>query len=229
MNRKSSGAVEVASGVETLIHRLRDEGVADGRAKAANIINEAEETAARTIAQAEQEAQRIVSQARDDAERLQAAGRDALHDAARDALLGLRTQLAQRFTGEVKRLVGEEVEKKELLEKLILEIASRVKPEADEAEALEILLPQNVVGLDELTREPEELEHGKLTYFVRLIGREMLRQGVSFGVADDEHRGIRVQLKDEGVTLDLSDEAIAAVLLEHLQPRFRALLEGIVK
>jgi V/A-type H+-transporting ATPase subunit E len=31
------------------------------------------------------------------------------------------------------------------------------------------------------------------------------------------------------VVLDLSDQAVAAALLEHLQPRFRALLEGVVK
>ena len=30
-------------------------------------------------------------------------------------------------------------------------------------------------------------------------------------------------------TIHLTDEAIAALLLEHLQPRFRAILEGIVK
>jgi len=31
------------------------------------------------------------------------------------------------------------------------------------------------------------------------------------------------------ITIDLTDEAIAALLLQHLQPRFRAVLEGIVK
>jgi len=34
---------------------------------------------------------------------------------------------------------------------------------------------------------------------------------------------------DKDISLDLTDEAIAALLLEHLQPRFRAILEGIVK
>ena len=31
------------------------------------------------------------------------------------------------------------------------------------------------------------------------------------------------------IKIDLTDEAIAALLLQHLQPRFRAVLEGIVK
>jgi V/A-type H+-transporting ATPase subunit E len=41
-------------------------------------------------------------------------------------------------------------------------------------------------------------------------------------------RGIRVRLKDEELELDLSDRAIADLLLEHLQPRFRAVMEGQV-
>jgi V/A-type H+-transporting ATPase subunit E len=38
-----------------------------------------------------------------------------------------------------------------------------------------------------------------------------------------------VRLVDRDVVLDLSDRAVADVILEHLQPRFRALLEGVVK
>jgi V/A-type H+-transporting ATPase subunit E len=41
--------------------------------------------------------------------------------------------------------------------------------------------------------------------------------------------GLRVRLVDKEVILDLSDRAVADAILEHLQPRFRALLEGIVK
>ena len=36
-------------------------------------------------------------------------------------------------------------------------------------------------------------------------------------------------MKDEDIVLDLTDEAVAGLLLLHLQPRFRAILEGIVK
>ena len=40
---------------------------------------------------------------------------------------------------------------------------------------------------------------------------------------------MKVFLKNEQVEIDLSEKAIASMLLEHLQPRFRALLEGVVK
>jgi V/A-type H+-transporting ATPase subunit E len=40
--------------------------------------------------------------------------------------------------------------------------------------------------------------------------------------------GIRIVMKDSGVVVDLTDAAVADVILRHLQPRFRAMLEGVV-
>ncbi len=222
-------AVHVSSGVEALIQRLRDEGVESGRAQAEKIVVDAETRAGWILKQAEEDAGRIRKQAREEAERLQRSGREALNAAARDALLTMKAQLNQRFAGEVRRLVGGETRKKELLEKMILEVVGQARQDADRAEAAQVLLPREVIGLEELSRHPEELEKGELTQFVRLINGKLLREGVTLGVAEEEDGGLRVQLTDEGVVLDLSDKAIAEVLLQHLQPRFRALLEGIVK
>ncbi len=230
-NRRSrrDTPVEVASGVEELIARLRDEGVQNGRTQAEQIVSQAQAKAEATVKQAQEEAEQIVSKARKEADNLQRAGHQALELAFRDTVLALRTQLAQRFTGEVRRLVGEEQQKQELLEKMILEIAGGVREEVAQSEQVEVLLPRKVAGLAELSRNPEELEQGILTQFVRLTSQDMLRQGISFGVAKDNQGGLRIQLVDREISLDLSDRAVADAILEHLQPRFRALLEGVVK
>ena len=57
----------------------------------------------------------------------------------------------------------------------------------------------------------------------------MLRAGVTFSAADDMTAGLRVRVQDKDVTFDLTEAAVAGLLLQHLQPRFRAILEGIVK
>ena len=228
MTEKDS-AVHISSGVEALIERLREEGVARGRAEAEKIVREAEARATWIVNQAEEEAEHIRKQAREESDHLKRAGDEALNVAARDALLSLKSQLTQRFTVEVRRLVGIETRKQEVLQQLILEVAGRVKEQAAAARDVEVLLPGDVVGFEELSRNPEELEKGILTHFVKLTGDELLREGVTLGVARDGRGGIRLRLKEEGVMLDLSDEAVAGVILEHLQPRFRALLEGIVK
>lgn len=227
--RSSDMPVEVASGVEALIARLRDEGVASGRAQAEQMVGEAESRAKAIVQQAQTEADQILAQARQEAENFERAGRQALEVAARDTMLSLKMQVNQRFTGEVRRLVGAEVQKPELLQKLILEVVGRAKEEIGDAKAVEVLLPRNVAGLEELSHNPEELEQGILTYFIRLITQDLLREGVAFGIAKDNQGGLRVRLVDQEVVLDIGDRAIADVLLQHLQPRFRALLEGIVR
>jgi V/A-type H+-transporting ATPase subunit E len=57
----------------------------------------------------------------------------------------------------------------------------------------------------------------------------MLREGVTFAVGEAEQRGIRVRLVGQDLEVELTDETVARLLLTHLQPRFRALVEGIVR
>ena len=90
-------------------------------------------------------------------------------------------------------------------------------------------LPRDVVGLDDLRRNPEELKEGSLTHFVAATAGVMLREGLVFSRAEGSQSGIRVKLLDSGVSIDLTEQAVAELLLAHLQPRFRALLEGVVK
>ncbi len=222
-------AVKVSSGVDALIQRLRDEGVADGQARAEKIVAEAEARAKWLINQANEEAEQTLSSAKKEAQQLQKSGTEALQVAARDAMLDLKTRLMARFTGEIQRLVTAEMEKEALLQRLILEVAGRVREDVDQSKEVELLLPKDIVGLEELTRNPEELAHGTLTHFIRVSAVDLIRQGITFKIADDDRGGIRIVLKDQAVILEFTDEAVAQLLLLHLQPRFRALVEGIVK
>lgn len=99
----------------------------------------------------------------------------------------------------------------------------------DESPAMEILLPPGVVALDELRRSPEELREGSLSHFVLSVANTVLRDGVTFRTADDLNGGIRISLREGEIRVDLTPEGVAEVLLEHLHPRFRAILEGTVK
>lgn len=225
---KAEQAQRVAHGVEALIERLRVDGVAAGRDEAQRIINEAEQQAGQILEQARSEAQALRQAARAEAERFERSARDALEVATRDALLALKAQLAERFTGQVQRLVAESLHTPEVLERMILEVAGRERPLVDGAARVEILLPREVIDLEALSRHPEQGENDPITELVRAVNQDLLREGVIFGEAEGEQHGLRLRLTDEGVVLDLTDRAIAEVLLAHLQPRFRALLDGIV-
>jgi V/A-type H+-transporting ATPase subunit E len=52
---------------------------------------------------------------------------------------------------------------------------------------------------------------------------------VALEVTPETRPGIRIRLVDRDVEIDLTDASVAALLLQHLQPRFRAFLEGMVR
>ncbi|NJO38956.1 MAG: hypothetical protein HC871_16845 [Rhizobiales bacterium] len=217
------------SGVDALVARLRDEGVAAGRAEAADILKRARGEAKEIVDRAATEARVHLEAARKEADAYGAAGEHALQAAMRDTVLGMKAQLMARFTTDVQRLVSQELKDPDLLRRMILQIAGRAGEGIGPDEKFEVILPEAAVGLDELRRNPDELEHGPLTRFALGLSAEMLRTGVSLSAAADRRAGIEVQVSDGRLVIDLSDEAVAALLLQHLQPRFRAILEGIVR
>ena len=163
-------------------------------------------------------------------EALKAAGEAALEVAARDALLDLRAQMTSRLSDEVIRLLSRVTLDEDLLRQMILEIVGRARKSAgvDAAKRVQVILPEEVIGIEELRKKPEELKEGTLTHFVVALAGEMLRKGVEFTTAPGFH-GIKVRLVDSDVEVDLTDDAIAGIMLAHLQPRFRAVMEGIVR
>jgi V/A-type H+/Na+-transporting ATPase subunit E len=224
-------AAGTTSGLEALIARLRDEGVMAGRAEAEQLVADAQARAHKIVQKADADAKSLVDAAQREAENLKRAGEEALNVAARDTVLELKDQLAKRFAEQVVKTVSAATRDPALLERMILEIVGRARIEGgvDQAREVEVILPRDAIGLDELRRRPEEMQQGSLALFVAATSGEMLREGVTFARSEDEEGGIRLQLKDRSVSIDISDRAVADAILVHLQPRFRALLEGVVK
>ena len=219
----------IASGVEALIERLRDQGVSAGQARAEEVVAEAQQRAREVLQEARQEAERVLKQARADAADLERAGHDALRAASRDAVLSLKNNLIKRFSADVKRLVSAELSKVEVLQRMIVEIAGHARESTRESDRLRILLPSTAIDLEQVRRHPDEYTDNPLTKFVLDAANDMLRDGVTLADSSGQRPGLRVQVGEDGVVLDLTDEAIAGLLMEHLQPRFRAMLDGVVR
>ncbi len=229
--RNKADNTPTAAGVDALIARLRDEGVAQGREEAARIQREAQQQAARLKRDAEAEAERVLAEARKEAEALKTAGEDALRLAMRDTVLALKAVLTREVNEKVHRLITTELKREEFLRRLILEVARRGRDEAGvtPGEAMTVVLPHELVSIEELRRNPLELREGSLSHFVLAVASEVLGDGVRFTVAEDDASGIRIRLQDKHVEIDLTDEKVTELILAHLQPRFRAILEGTVK
>ncbi|WP_029059628.1 ATP synthase subunit E [Stappia stellulata] len=218
------------AGVQALIDRLRQEGVDRGEREANALLAAAREKADALIAEAEASAADIRDSARRDAHAERGATQDALKIAARDVVLSLRNEIAARIDKETSRLLREAFADESFLKRLVLALAGKVRADAglDETAELEIVLPEKVVTFEELKADPETVTEGTLTHLVVSLAANVLRDGVTFS-AGAGFEGIRIRLRDRDLEVDVTEEAIAPLLMKHLQPRFRAVMEGVVR
>lgn len=217
---------QLSSGVQDLVDRLREKGIDAGQRQADEMTQNAKKEAHEIIQAAKNEAQQILSRARHEKEQLEKSGRDAMNLAARDAILDLKETLSHQFSEQVHGLVSHHLRDDTLLQKMILEIAGKARP-SESVDKVELVLPEDVVGLKELRLHPENVQEGTLSHFVLSVSAQMLREGVTIESHDAD--GIRIRLVDEEIEIDMSTQAITQLFLEHLLPRFRALLEGSIK
>ena len=220
------GKNDVSTGVQTLIEQLKAQGVNSGREEAAAIVAEAQAEAESLINQARLEAERLQKAAQQQADFTTRAGIDALQMAGRDAILELKEYLIEQFSQQIASLINHSLTDKGLIEKIILEIAGQ---QSTGNEPIEVILPEKVIGIEALRKDPELVKQGRLLSIVTENTAAMLKEEVTFKTGDSDDTGIRFRLSGQNVEIDLSDKAVTSILLKHLQPRFRALLEGIIK
>jgi V/A-type H+-transporting ATPase subunit E len=222
----STAPAAESAGVETLIGRLREEGITQGRTQAEALVTAAQQRAADLVATAQRDAEAILTGAKEQAGKLKAAGEDAIRLAMRDTILALESDLLKEFVDTLRRLVKGVLADPAFLQRVILELAGQVAPAGEQR--AEVLLPAQLVSLEDLQGKPEEATPGSLMHFVLSLGGGMLREGMHFGVSEDGQAGIRVRLVDEDVQIDMTESAISQLLLQRMLPRFRALLRGAV-
>lgn len=231
MNTSEEASHPVSKGVDELITRLRQEGVDAGVKEADELIAQAQREAKKILQEAENKAQAKLVEAQQKADNLVTGGENALKTAMRDMVLQLKTQLSTNFAQDVKRLIEREMATPDLIKTLILELAGKLRQDTGLADAknLQVILPQSIVGLQELQAQPEKLDNSELSELVFGLTQEMLREGVSFRTDGSQHGGLALVLEEKELVIDFTDEAVAEMLLAHLQPRFRAFLEGVVR
>ncbi|MEP1932449.1 MAG: hypothetical protein ABJJ37_14320 [Roseibium sp.] len=231
-NSKTVDDLENAAGagVQALIDRLKSEGVAAGQSEADDILAKAKAKSDELLADARKKAAALLTEARTEASKEKSATEDGLKVAARDLVLSMRNELGDRIQQEAGRLVATTLADEAFLQNLILAMAANAKDNAsvDAAEAMEVVLPEKIVTFEELKQSPEAVEPGTLTHFVIALAGDVLREGVTFNSAPG-FDGIKVKLTDRNVTIDLTEEAIATLLKKHLQPRLRAVMEGVLR
>ncbi|HAC92511.1 MAG TPA: hypothetical protein DCF63_18060, partial [Planctomycetaceae bacterium] len=132
------------SGVQDLINRLRDEGVASGQSEAERLLAEARVRSMEMLDQAKSEAESIVNKARLEAESISNNGKEALRLASRDCVLRIREACDDEFRNRLKRMVQHKLSDPKVLEKVILEIAAKVRPDSSQGRVQLLLSPASI-------------------------------------------------------------------------------------
>lgn len=226
-----------SQGIEELIEQLKNKGVAAGKEESVRIIADAEKRAEWILSQATEEAENLIASARRDAEFIQQAGKEALQVSYRDVVLRLKDELSGQFAAQLEKLIQHEMQSTDTL-KLLLFAATSQHPVPDQDMDLQISheslqqakdsLPSEALGLEELRNHPESLKSGMLLELLSEVARAMLNAKVEVKIGNRSQPGIVFVMHENNIEIELTDEALSQALLNHLQPRFRAILEGVV-
>jgi V/A-type H+-transporting ATPase subunit E len=214
--------LNTSSNVEKLIEKLRQDGVKAGEEQARMVLADAETRARELVAQAEEQARELVAKARAEIDKEREGTKDALQLAFRDAILQLREGITSHFRDQVKRLVVADLSDRDFLREVILALAGRAAPPANEK--IEILLSREWFGTDAPAGSAKG--NGAADPFILGITVDMLRNGVELKPSTRTEAGIRVKFSGSDLEVDLTDQAIAALILQHLTPRFSEIIQG---
>jgi len=193
--------------LQELLDRIKSEGVKAAEVEAARIREEAEKSARQTLEKAEQEAARLLANARQEAERFAQTSREAVKQAARNAILGVRQGVVRIFDNLLARETRQALSGAGLAEVIVALVKAWPQKELS---SLQALLP------------PEELARLEKGLQARLV--EELKKGFELKPLPALEAGFRIGLKDGSAYYNFTDQGIAQILAEYLNPRLAELM-----
>jgi len=197
-----------------LIQKIKSEGVEEAEKKSEEIIKEARLAASEILDKAGQDAEAITRKAEEEIRKKESIGKMALEQAARDIILSIRISLTEVFDSLIKREYQTVLSGKTLETVLIKLIEGWQKDEMGKLN-IELLLSEsdrNVLLEGFLSRLNEEV-----------------KMGIELKVHPNIEGGFRVGIKGGHVYHDFTDEGIADVLAEYLNPRFYNFIDSLKK
>jgi V/A-type H+/Na+-transporting ATPase subunit E len=216
---------QTTSGVQELIDQIRDEGIKVVKQEAEKLVLEAKEQAASIVAKAKAEVKDIRAKAETEIAAEKATTLEALQLAARDTVLRLGKEVMKAFEDHVRRLVSAELKDEDVLRDMILAIAGKSAVQLPKDQEIEILLSTGALPTEDSKGKAAAAED-RVKQFILKVTRNMLREGIELKPGSGVNAGIRVRLKNEDLEIDLTEKAVAELLVQHLLPRYRKIVRG---
>lgn len=193
--------------LESLIEKIKKDGVQQAKKMAQEIIDEARKQAVDIIKEANSQAQKTKEASQEEAEHFRKNTENSLKKASRDLILALREEITGLFDKVLKRKISEQL-KPEFIKELIMKIVDNFPTKKDKP--FEVLI--------------SDKETEKLKNFLIASLKESKRD-IEIKTSNTIEQGFRIGIKGDNVYYDFTDEAIAQALEEFLNPTISEMLK----
>jgi V/A-type H+-transporting ATPase subunit E len=198
--------------LQELIDRIKSEGIKTAEQESARIIKEAQHKANDIVAGAHDEASGIVAKAKQQVQRFEQTATEAVQQAARNTILSLRTRVIEIFDALLAEQTGQAYSREVLQEAIVSLIKAWNK---EQVANLEVLL-----SASDLKKIEKELK-GRLS--------EELKKGLELKPFPELQAGFRIAMKDGSAYFNFSDQGIAEILSEYLNPKIAEIVQNAVE
>jgi len=199
----------MAAELQSLLDKIQSEGIAKADAEASRILEEARRKATAIVAEAEAQRVSARNQAEADARLFQQRAEQAVRQAARDVVLGVRESVEQML----RRVLLAEITKGLTPDFLQTLIADVIKAYAQS--------PEGTADIEVLA-SPEQAS--KLEAYVLQAAQGTSLKGLSIRPDRDVSAGFRVALAEGRIEHDFSAAAIQTAMSRLLRPELAKLL-----
>lgn len=193
--------------LESLIEKIKKEGVDQAQLDAKQIITEAQNKSKEIVKEAQAKARQIKEEAEKAAKKLQDSSRESLKQASRDLILMVKEKLIFSFEKILKKEIKDALSP-EVMGEIIKKISDKWQPES--GTKLEVLV----------SPEDKEKIEGYLTAkFQKEAGKK-----IEIKIADSLTSGFWLKKEGQDAHYDFSDESLAEALAVFLNPYLTKLM-----
>ena len=200
--------------LDDLIRKIKSEGIEEAERKSDEIVKDARITASKILDKARQEAEAIIEEAEEGIRKREDSSKIALGQAARDIIINIRASLTEIFNSLIKKEYQQVLTGK-TLETVLIKLIEGWQENGMGDTDIELLVGES---------DRDVLFEGFLSKL-----NEEIKSGIELNTHPDIEGGFRVGMKDNHVYYDFTDEGIANVLAEYLNPKFYNFIESLIK
>ena len=198
--------------LQELIDKIKSEGIKTPEQESDRVLKEAEHKANAILADAHDEASSIIAKAKEEAHRFEQTAEEAVKQAGRNTILSLRTRVTEFFDA----VIAEETKQAYSLKVLEEAIVSLIKAwSKEQVPNLQVLMSSS-----DLKKIEKQLKS-------RLAAE--LKKGVELKPFPELQAGFRIAMKAGSAYYNFSDQGIAEILAEYLNPKIAEIVRETVE